>query len=127
MYGALMLTGSIPVSNARRCRRVIPDPSSLSPMRGDVKERISLRPLQEEMDVAICIQPDLRSGEALCSRHASHRPRQSTISIRRFHSSMVRRLRSGSYASKPGVALIRQPWSYLRLEAYSFFRLCEGV
>ena len=25
------------------------------------------------------------------------------------------------------VALICQPWSYLRLEAYSFFRLCEGV
>ena len=25
------------------------------------------------------------------------------------------------------VALIRQPWSYLRLKAYSFFRLCEGV
>jgi len=25
------------------------------------------------------------------------------------------------------VALVRQPWSYLRLEAYSFFRLCEGV
>ena len=44
-----------------------------------------------------------------------------------FHNLMVRRLRSGSYASNPGMALIRQPWSYLRLEAYSFFRLCEGV
>ena len=34
----------------------------------------------------------------------------------------------GAKLCKPtGVALIRQPWSYLRLEAYSFFRLCEGV
>jgi len=34
----------------------------------------------------------------------------------------------GAKLRKPtGVALIRQPWSYLRLEAYSFFRLCEGV
>ncbi len=37
-------------------------PSSLSPMRGDVKEKYSLRPLREEMDVAIGIQPNLRSG-----------------------------------------------------------------
>lgn len=75
----------------------------MSPMRGDVKERISPRPLREVMDVVICIQPDLmRSGEALCSRHASHRPRQSTESMRRFHNLMVRRLRSGGYASNPG-------------------------
>jgi hypothetical protein len=60
----------------------------MSPMRGDVKERFSLRPLREEMDAAICIQPNLRSGEALCSRRASHRPRQSTVSVRRFHDSM---------------------------------------
>ena len=33
--------------------------SSMSPMRGDVKERFSPRPLREEMDVAIGIQPDL--------------------------------------------------------------------
>jgi len=33
---------------------------------------------------------------------------------------------SGSYASK-GAGLVGQPWSYLRLEAYSFFGLCEGA
>jgi hypothetical protein len=33
---------------------------SMSPMRGDVKERFSLRPLREEMDLAIGIQPYLR-------------------------------------------------------------------
>src|SRR5258708_39699615 len=76
--------------------------SSMSPMRGDVKERFSLRPLREEMDVAIGIQPDLRSGEALCSRRVSDRARQSTVSVRWFHDSMARRLQFGSYASKPG-------------------------
>ncbi len=34
---------------------------------------------------------------------------------------------SGSYASRRGGLKIGQPWSYLRLEAYSFFGLCEGV
>jgi len=75
---------------------------STSPMRGDVKEKYSLRPLREEKDVATDIQPDPISGEALCSRRVSDRARQSTVSARRFHNSMVRRLRSGSYASKPG-------------------------
>jgi len=83
-------------------RHLVPDPESVSPMRGDVKERFSLRPLRETMDVVICIQPDLRSGEALYSRRASHRPRQSTVFARCFHNLMVRRLRSGSYASNPG-------------------------
>jgi hypothetical protein len=66
---------------------------SMSPMRGDVKEFFFVRPLGEEMGVPICIQPDPRSGEALCSRHASDRPRHSAVSARRFHDSMVRRLR----------------------------------
>jgi hypothetical protein len=43
--------------------------------------------------MAICIQPDLRPGEALCSRRASDRPRHSVVSAHRFHDSMVRRLR----------------------------------
>src|SRR6202040_2276281 len=75
---------------------------SRRPMRGDVKERFSLRPLREEMDLATGIQPDLRSGEALCSRRVSDRARQSTVFVRWFHDLMVRRLRFGSYASKPG-------------------------
>jgi hypothetical protein len=86
----------------KRSRPIVLELASTSPMRGDVKERFSLRPLREEMDVAICIQPGLRCGEALYSRRASHRPRQSTVSVRRFHNSMVRRLRSRSYASNPG-------------------------
>lgn len=34
---------------------------------------------------------------------------------------------SGSFASKTVLALVGQPWSYLRLKAYSFIWLCEGA
>src|SRR6266702_751256 len=44
----------------------------MSPMRGDVKEKIFLRPLREEMDVAIGIQPNLRSGEAAQKHQTIH-------------------------------------------------------
>jgi hypothetical protein len=40
---------------------------SMSPMRGDVKEKFFPLPLRVEIDVATCIQPDLRSEEALGS------------------------------------------------------------
>ena len=40
---------------------------SMSPMRGDVKEKFFPLPLRGETDVATCIQPDLRSEEALGS------------------------------------------------------------
>ena len=40
---------------------------SMSPMRGDVKEKFFPLPLRGEIDVATCIQPDLRSEEALGS------------------------------------------------------------
>jgi hypothetical protein len=36
-------------------------------MRGDVKEKFFPLPLRGETDVATCIQPDLRSEEALGS------------------------------------------------------------
>src|SRR6266567_7607955 len=63
---------------------------SMSPMRADVKEKFFPLSLRREMD---CIQPDLRSGEALGSRRARDRPSQSADSTRRFHDAMVRRLR----------------------------------
>jgi hypothetical protein len=34
---------------------------------------------------------------------------------------------SGSFASRTVLALVCQPWSYLRLKAYSFIWLCEGA
>ena len=34
---------------------------------------------------------------------------------------------SGGFASKTVLALVGQPWSYLRLKAYSFIWLCEGA
>lgn len=110
-----------------KCRSSAQDAaSSMRPMRGDVKEKYSPVLSERRMDVAIGIQPDLRSGEALCSRRASYGARQATVSARRFNNLMVRRLRSGSYTSKPGLALIRQPWSCLRLVAYSFFGYARG-
>jgi hypothetical protein len=73
-------------------------------------------------------QPDRRSGEVLASRCGPGRPRQSAVSTRRFHDAMVvRRLRFRKLRKQTGVALVRQPWSYLRLEAYSFIGLCEGA
>jgi len=100
--GGHLTKGNFMYAKASSSSSTDPKAGWMSPMRGDVKEKYSLLPLREEMDVAIGIQPNLRSGEALCSRRASHRPRQSTVSARRFHNLMVRRLRFGSYASKPG-------------------------
>ncbi len=40
---------------------------------------------------------------------------------------MIRRLRFRKQRKQTGWLKIGQPWSYLRLEAYSFFGLCEGV
>ena len=40
---------------------------------------------------------------------------------------VVRRLRFWKLRKQNGLALVGQPWSYLRLEAYSFFGLCEGA
>jgi hypothetical protein len=100
----------------------------MSPMREDVKEKLFVRPLRGAVDLAICIQPDLSSGEVLGSRRAPDRPRQTAVSTRWSHDAMVRRLRFREATQANGVALeIGQPWSYLRLEAYSFFGLCEGA
>src|SRR5260370_40389534 len=97
-------------------------------MRADVKEIFFPLPFRREMDVAICIQLDLRSGEALGSRRARDRPRQSAVSTRRFHDAMVRRLRFRKLRKQTGWALkICQPWSSWRLEAYRFVGLCEGA
>jgi hypothetical protein len=52
---------------------------------------------------------------------------QSTVS-RWFHDArLFGRLRFRKLRKQNGVALIRLPWSYLRLKAYSFFWLCEGA
>ena len=40
---------------------------------------------------------------------------------------VIRRLRFWKLRKQNGVALIGQPWSYVRLDAYSFLWLCEGA
>ena len=75
-----------------------------------------------------CIQPNLSSGEAVGSTAYSGQTKQLAVCTRRFHDAMVvRRLRFRKLRKQNGVALIGQPWSYLRLDAYSFLWLCEGA
>src|SRR5258707_7275788 len=47
---------------------------------------------------------------------------------RRFHdATSFDAFGPGSYASRNDVGFRGQPWSYLRLKAYSFIWLCEGA
>ena len=74
-----------------------------------------------------CIQPDLQFGEAVGRRVLQTDRSQSTVSLDGF---MTRgsfdAFGSGSYASRTVLALMGQPWSYLRLEAYSFIWVMRG-
>ena len=101
--------------------------SSMSPIRGDVKKKISPVPLRERRMEA-CIQPSLSSGEAVGSPRIPDRPSSFAVCTRRFHDAkVIRRLRFWKLTQADALALVGQPWSYLRLEAYSFFGLCEGA
>ncbi|MDX6458250.1 MAG: hypothetical protein QOE55_1947 [Acidobacteriaceae bacterium] len=72
-----------------------------------------------------CIQPNLSSGEAVGSRRIPD-TKQLAVCTRRFHDAMViRRLRFWNASKRVGFS--GQPWSYLRLKAYSFLWLCEGA
>ncbi len=78
-----------------------------------------------ECDGFSCIQPDLRCSLAGVTQTGHSR---STVSLDVFM--MPRALDaygSGSFASRTVLALVGQPWSYLRLKAYSFIWLCEGA
>ena len=84
---------------------------SMSPIRGDVKKNSSPFPLQREIDVVACIQPKpawmvLLDGfmKRCCSTPSVPEAAQANT-----------------------LALVGQPWSYLRLEAYSFLGLCKGA
>ena len=80
-----------------------------------------------ERDGFSCIQPDLRwrrsSARVTQTGHS-----QSTVSLDVFmDATSLDAFGSGSFASKTVLALVSQPWSYLRLKAYSFIGLCEGA
>ena len=73
-------------------------------MRADVKEKILPLSLRREMDVAICIQSDLRSREALGSRRVLESDQGSRwFLVDGFMTRWwINAFGSGSYASKPG-------------------------
>jgi hypothetical protein len=81
--------------------------------------------------MAACIQPDLHLEKlfAPCSRQTVLQTdrSQSTVSLDGFmrEGSWTPSVLEATQAKRGG--LIRQPWSYLRLDAYSFLWLCEGA
>jgi len=75
-----------------------------------------------------CIQPNLSSGEAVGSPRIPDRPGSWRFVLVGFMTRWCGSTPSVLEATQAnGVALLGQPWSYLRLKAYSFFGLCEGA
>ena len=73
-----------------------------------------------------CIQPNLSSGEVVGSARIPDRPSSLRFVLDGFMTPMVIRRPSVLEATQAsGLAFVGQPWSYVRLEAYSFFGLCE--
>jgi hypothetical protein len=97
-------------------------------MRGDVKKKVLSSVSERDVLCSFsCIQPIsfLRS----CGLSAlSGQAKQLADFTRRFHDAMlIRRLRFWKLRKQGRWLLMGQPWSYLRLKAYSFFWLCEGA
>jgi len=87
-----------------RVLRQSPRGCKLSYKRG-CQEKNFPHPLRGEVDVVPCIQPRLGGGgvcvlAALSSPEIPARPTQLMVPTRGFHEAMVRRLRSGSFASR---------------------------
>jgi hypothetical protein len=77
--------------------------------------------------VATCVQPDLQLEKSFAAC-TPDRPLPVDSFSRRFHDSrMVWTLSVPEAAQAETLALAGQPWSYLRLKAYGFIRLCEGA
>jgi hypothetical protein len=75
-----------------------------------------------------CIQPNLSSGEAVGSPRIPDRPGSWRFVLVGFMTRWCGSTPSVLEATQANaVALLGQPWSYLRLKAYSFFGLCEGA
>jgi len=99
-------------------------------MREDVKQKHFSTPLRET-SIGACIQAPSLRGEAFGSNAWSgHRVRQGygsqlLVSLEWFHVAVptpfVAKLRKANRWLKC------QPSSYVRLEAYGFFGLCEGA
>src|SRR6266568_6575145 len=104
-------------------------------MKKDVKEKSFLPAPLRDAGVVTYIQPHLiphlilRGGIGLVALARRTAPRrcqpQLLVPSRRFHEVSGARRRSGSEATQAKRWLKCQPRSYVRLEAYSFFRLSE--
>ena len=80
-----------------------------------------------ERDNFSCIKPDLR-WRSSSARVTQTGHSQSTVSLDIFiDATSLDTFGSVSFASNTVLALVCQPWSYLRLKAYSFIWLCEGA
>ena len=101
------------------------DADSMSPMRGDVKRKCS-SVLSWEEGVE-CIQPSVCSGETLSLRSVASGPGGRRFVLDGFITRWWSTATVLEATQADGSALVCQPWSYLRLKAYSFLGLCEGA
>ena len=97
----------------------------MSPMRGDVKRKCS-SVLSWEEGVE-CIQPSVCSGETLSLRSVASGPGGRRFVLDGFITRWWSTATVLEATQADGSALVCQPWSYLRLKAYSFLGLCEGA
>jgi hypothetical protein len=72
-----------------------------------------------------CIQPDLSCGEVMCSPRIPDRPGGWRFLLDGFMTRCCSTPSVLEAMQADALALVGQPWSYLRLEAYSFLWLCE--
>jgi hypothetical protein len=80
-----------------------------------------------EMDVVACIQP-ISVLERLWDCRIFRTDQTSARFLLDGFMTRCRLTPSVPEATQAdALALVSQPWSYLRLEAYSFFGLCEGA
>ena len=98
---------------------------SMSPMRGDVKRKCS-SVLSWEEGVE-CTQPSVCSGETLSLRSVASGPGGRRFVLDGFITRWWSTATVLEATQADGSALVCQPWSYLRLKAYSFLGLCEGA
>ncbi len=98
---------------------------SMSPMRGDFKRKCS-SVLSWEEGVE-CIQPSVCSGETLSLRSVASGPGGRRFVLDGFITRWWSTATVLEATQADGSALVCQPWSYLRLKAYSFLGLCEGA
>jgi hypothetical protein len=74
-----------------------------------------------------CIQPNLSSGEVVGSPRIPDRRSSLRFVLDGFMTPWSFDVFGSGAAQANALALVGQPWSYQRLEAYSFFGLCEGA